>query len=45
MFLYVDSMFAEAGRAVLQSQIFVTQEDNNLCFQFWYFIKVSTAYA
>lgn len=45
MFLYVDSLFAETGWAVLQSQMFVSEEDNNLCFHFWFFLKVSCASA
>ncbi|KAG0714145.1 MAM and LDL-receptor class A domain-containing protein 2 [Chionoecetes opilio] len=40
LFLYVDSKFAETGRATLQSQMFVPDEDNNLCFHFWYYLKV-----
>ncbi|MPC89705.1 hypothetical protein E2C01_084662 [Portunus trituberculatus] len=37
MYLYVDSMFGETGKATLQSQMFVPQEDNDLCFHFWFY--------
>lgn len=40
LFLYVDSMFGETGRAILQSQMFVPEEDNDLCFHFWFYLKV-----
>nr|XP_053648027.1 MAM and LDL-receptor class A domain-containing protein 2-like [Cherax quadricarinatus] len=42
MFLYVDTAFASTGLALLQSQMFITQQHSNLCFHFWYFIQGTT---
>ncbi|KAG7165103.1 MAM and LDL-receptor class A domain-containing protein 2-like 4, partial [Homarus americanus] len=38
-FMYIDSVFTDTGMALLQSQMFIPEQHNNLCFHFWYFMQ------
>ncbi|CAL4104405.1 unnamed protein product, partial [Meganyctiphanes norvegica] len=38
-FLYFDTSFEDAGRSLLQSQMFTAEQHNDLCFSFWFYLK------
>ncbi|XP_071520606.1 MAM and LDL-receptor class A domain-containing protein 1-like [Panulirus ornatus] len=39
MYLYVDSDFRGIGLALLESQIFIPEQHNDLCFHFWHYVE------
>ncbi|KAK7069135.1 hypothetical protein SK128_025174 [Halocaridina rubra] len=39
MYIYTDTSFGDTGEALLESQMFVPEQHNKLCFHFWYYIK------